>query len=46
MNQADLAKMINEKVTVVNAYENGTAIMNPQIITKIEKALGKKVTAK
>lgn len=44
MNQAELAKLINEKVTVVNAYENGTAILNQNVISKIEKALGKKLS--
>lgn len=43
LSQGDLAKLINEKTTVVIAYENGTAVLSSQIQTKIEKALGKKL---
>jgi putative transcription factor len=38
--QKDLAQRINEKSTVINDYENGRAIPNNQIISKIERALG------
>mgnify|MGYP003513034462 CR=1 FL=1 len=40
MTQAKLAQAINEKPAVVNEYENGKAIPNGQIISKIERALG------
>jgi len=43
MSQQDLAKLINEKTTVVSDYERGTAVFNQQIISKIEVALGKKL---
>ena len=39
LSQADLAKRINEKQSVVNDYENGRAVPNPQVIVKIERAL-------
>lgn len=39
LSQADLAKRINEKQSVVNEYESGRAIPNPQVIVKIERAL-------
>ena len=39
LSQADLAKRINEKQSVVNEYENGRAVPNPQVIVKIERAL-------
>lgn len=43
LSQGDLAKAINEKTTVVIAWENGSAVLSSQIQTKIEKALGKKL---
>lgn len=39
LSQADLARRVNEKQSVINEYESGKAIPNPQIITKIERAL-------
>lgn len=39
LSQGDLAKRINEKQSVVNDYENGRAVPNPQVIVKIERAL-------
>lgn len=39
LSQADLAKRINEKQSVINDYENGRAVPNPQVIVKIERAL-------
>ena len=39
LSQADLAKRINEKQSVVNEYEKGRAIPNPQVIVKLERAL-------
>eukprot|EP01055_Gregarina_sp_Pseudo9_P001727 Gregarina_sp_Pseudo_9__1726@NODE_216_length_3573_cov_22_949349_g201_i0_p5_GENE_NODE_216_length_3573_cov_22_949349_g201_i0NODE_216_length_3573_cov_22_949349_g201_i0_p5_ORF_typecomplete_len144_score19_20HTH_3/PF01381_22/2_4e09MBF1/PF08523_10/1_1e08MBF1/PF08523_10/9_3e02HTH_19/PF12844_7/6_1e07HTH_31/PF13560_6/4e02HTH_31/PF13560_6/1_2e05HTH_37/PF13744_6/9_1e05MqsA_antitoxin/PF15731_5/0_00041HTH_26/PF13443_6/2_4e03HTH_26/PF13443_6/0_074HTH_25/PF13413_6/0_048Phage_CI_repr/PF07022_13/4_1e03Phage_CI_rep len=43
MTQADLAKQINEKPSVVNDYEGGRAIPNGAIITKMQKVLGAKL---
>lgn len=43
MNQKELAHAICEKPAVVNEYESGKAIPNPQIINKLEKALGTKL---
>ena len=40
MNQKDLATKINEKPAVINQYESGKAIPNPQIIQKLSRALG------
>ncbi|CAF0809636.1 unnamed protein product [Didymodactylos carnosus] len=44
--QADLARHINEKQQVVNEYEQGKAIPNQQIISKLERALGVKLRGK
>jgi len=38
-----LANAINEKPTVIAQYENGTAIPNPSIVSKIERALGSRI---
>eukprot|EP00174_Griffithsia_okiensis_P000787 GO256345.1.p1 GENE.GO256345.1~~GO256345.1.p1 ORF type:complete len:135 (+),score=11.87 GO256345.1:123-527(+) len=43
MTQAALAQAINEKPAVINQYENGKAIPNGQLISKIERALGAKL---
>ena len=43
LSQADLAKKINEKQSIVNDYENGRGIPNPHIIQKIERTLGVKL---
>ena len=40
MSQAQLAKAINEKNSVVTEIEAGTAAYNAGVINKIEKALG------
>lgn len=40
MTQKQLASQIGEKAQVVQDYENGKAIPNPQIITKLNRALG------
>lgn len=39
LSQADLAKRINEKQSVVNEYESGRAVPDSQVIVKIERAL-------
>ncbi|KAG4306512.1 hypothetical protein PORY_000500 [Pneumocystis oryctolagi] len=41
--QSELAQKINEKVSVINDYENGKAIPNQMILLKIEKVLGVKL---
>jgi putative transcription factor len=38
--QKQLAQRINEKQTVINEYETGRVIPNPQIIQKLQRALG------
>jgi ribosome-binding protein aMBF1 (putative translation factor) len=43
MTQKDLGTAINEKPQIVAEYESGKAIPNPQIIAKIERALGTKL---
>ena len=40
LTQGQLAKMINEKATVITEIENGTALYNAGLINAIEKALG------
>lgn len=40
MTQADLAKAIAVKPSVVQEYENGRAIPDPAVITKLNRALG------
>ena len=46
MSQADLAKQINEKPNIIQAYENGKATPNPQILQKLRKILGVKLNSK
>ena len=43
MTQKDLATAINEKAQVVGDYEAGRGIPNPQIISKLERALNCKL---
>ena len=38
--QAQLAKAINEKAGLILDIESGTAIYNPDVINRMEKALG------
>lgn len=40
MSQKDLATKINEKPAVVSRYESGKALPNPQIVQKLNRALG------
>jgi len=40
LTQAQLATAINERPQVIQQYESGQAIPNPQIISKLDKALG------
>ena len=46
MTQKDLGTKINEKPQVVQEYESGKAIPNPQILAKLERALGVKLRGK
>lgn len=43
MSQADLAKQINEKPNIIQAYENGKAVPNAQILQKLRRVLGVKL---
>jgi putative transcription factor len=38
--QKDLASAINEKPQVIQLYESGAAIPNPQILSKLDRVLG------
>lgn len=40
MSQAQLAQSINEKLPVIQEYESGKAIPNPQILSKMSRVLG------
>jgi len=40
MTQAQLATAINERPQIIQEYESGKAIPNPQIINKLDRALG------
>jgi len=41
--QKDLAQKVNEKPSIIQDYEAGKAIPNPQILAKLERALGVKL---
>lgn len=43
MSQKDLAQKVNEKPSVIQDYEASRAIPNPQILGKLERALGVKL---
>lgn len=40
LTQSDLAKAINERPQIIQEYESGRAIPNPQILLKLDRALG------
>lgn len=40
MTQAQLAQAINEKPQIIQEYESGKAIPNPQVLSKLSRALG------
>jgi len=40
LTQAQLAQLVNEKPSVINEYESGKAIPNPQILSKMSRVLG------
>ncbi|MCO5613750.1 hypothetical protein L7F22_068028 [Adiantum nelumboides] len=44
--QKDLGQRINEKPQVIQEYESGKALPNPQIMAKMERALGVKLRGK
>ncbi|KAJ1035967.1 hypothetical protein NDA13_000622 [Ustilago tritici] len=46
LTQKDLGTKINEKPQVVQEYEAGKAVPNPQILAKMERALGVKLRGK
>ena len=39
MSQKDLAQKVNEKPSVIQDYESGRAVPNPQILSKLERNL-------
>ena len=39
LTQKDLADKVSEKCSVIQGYESGTAIPNPQILAKLERTL-------
>ncbi|KAF8526835.1 ylMBF1 [Hysterangium stoloniferum] len=41
--QKDLAQKVNEKPSVIQDYESGKAIPNPQILAKLERVVGVKL---
>lgn len=43
LSQKDTAQKINEKPGVLQEYESGKAIPNPQILGKLERILGVKL---
>ncbi|KAI0057133.1 MBF1-domain-containing protein [Artomyces pyxidatus] len=43
LSQKDLAQKVNEKPSIMQDYESGKAIPNPQILGKLERALGVKL---
>ena len=43
MTQKDLGTKINETAKVIQEYESGKAVPNPQIIVKLDRALGVKL---
>jgi len=43
LSQKDVAQKINEKPSVLQDYESSKAIPNPQILAKLERALGVKL---
>ncbi|KAF8197386.1 multi protein bridging factor 1-domain-containing protein [Pholiota molesta] len=43
LSQKDVAQKVNEKPSVIQDYESSRAIPNPQILGKLERALGVKL---
>ena len=46
INQKQFAQSLNEKPSIVQQYEQGKAVPNPQLIVKMERALGCKLPRK
>jgi putative transcription factor len=46
LTQVELARLINEKSTVINEYEQAKVIPNQQILSKLERHLGVKLRGK
>eukprot|EP00891_Asterochloris_glomerata_P008580 jgi/Astpho2/8580/fgenesh1_pm.00126_%23_1_t len=46
MTQAQLAQAINEKPQIIQEYESGKAIPNPQVLGKLSRTLGVQLSAK
>ena len=46
LSQKDVAQKVNEKPSVIQDYESGKAIPNPQILAKLERTLGVKLRGK
>jgi putative transcription factor len=46
LTQKDLAQKTNEKPSVIQDYESGKAVPNPQILSKFERILGVKLRGK
>lgn len=44
LTQKDLAQKINEKVDVIKSYEAGTALPNPGVLSKLQRALNTTLT--
>jgi putative transcription factor len=40
LTQAQLAQMVNEKPQIIQEYESGKAIPNPQVLSKLSRSLG------
>ena len=43
LSQKDVAQKVNEKPSVIQDYESGKAIPSPQVLGKLERALGVKL---
>ena len=46
LTQAQLGNLINEKPNVIQEYESGKAIPNPQVLSKLSRVLGVQLSAK
>ena len=46
LTQAQLGNLINEKPNVIQEYESGKAIPNPQVLSKLSRVLGVQMSSK
>ncbi|KAJ9603516.1 multiprotein-bridging factor 1 [Cladophialophora chaetospira] len=46
MTQKDLAQKVNSQATIIQSYENGSAVRDTALLTKIERVLKVKLTGK